>query len=989
MDMILKSKLALYRTVRLPAQMLSPTSEPAGSERIVYRLPDNLRIWPWPRRINPLYEQAKAESIAWIRELHAFSPKAQNAFEKGDFARLGALVEPDASYDVLRVTCDLMQLVFVFDDYTDRGCADEVRVMADAMMDGLRQPDGPKPHMLGTMMKQFWQRVMPLASPGVQSRFIAHFQDWVDSVVEQALDRDSARSRNVEEYMAVRRLTIGAYFAFVLHQLGQQVPDESAFDSPVIRRLETLAAEMIILANDAYSYNVEQARGDTHNVLAVVRDQYNWSLDRALQWLAEQHDELVADFLATIDSVPPELAKYVDGLGNWVRANDAWSFESQRYFGKGGLGVMSKREVILLPKQDLLVSNAEGLALFHPVESSLGVHGGSVGDCGYIRDGKFHKLYSIFGPPSDLNIPAVPRPDDLRRTTHPTGNFTMQSSRSCSFTINGGVPFTLPPVVVDANISVGHKAESVAFLTFGGRTHEVDEWDETNKLQDYLVRYYEAILEHYKSTPVADYGLILLFKTKKAKAWCGGVASKVSNSITAKLEVDVGGVSVDPSVTSEGEAPSNLAAMGGWPFAMTSGPVHPETGEVAHSSSFPYTVVVSPVLVRWYDKVRMKIYGLRNAARSSSNTQQGDQTEGSSREIAASRDPEATEQGSSSIATFVVRQQALQAGQDTAGYDEHDDAYDDIHDEPEPESVAQAHEENTLLGAILDAILNAHSTAKVAVGDWNAITTFVKEYAKLPSIDCDMHIRLGSGLRDQTVTVAYLIRIEPSSRTALVDDAPCVLHIEHTLDHVALGWEHWRSWRFADANESENVMPPTPAEYWQDWDPVRSLQAQLSGSRVTIGALTTQLDAYNDHMQQLEDEITDLQQSSNVRDDAGAGTAGPETEQSMEAQGQSTSEGTMPDAQSVPAEPESVTIAKLRQHMASLAEELTARESELSALRSRYEGKGKGRLEAERGADAGRSSLTSGGSRGHLGFAGLESPQLVITPPEDSDPDSE
>ncbi|KZV79064.1 terpenoid synthase [Exidia glandulosa HHB12029] len=318
--------------------MATPVSDSSDVEQPVYCLPDNLRNWPWLRCINPFYEEAKKASTAWIRGFRAFSPKAQKAFERCDF-------------DVLRVTCDLMQLVFVFDDYTDRGCADEVRVMADAMMDGLRQPDGPKPHMLGTMMKQFWQRVMPLASPGVQSRFIAHFQDWVDSVVEQALDRDSARSRNVEEYMAVRRLTIGAYFAFVLHQLGQQVPDESAFDRPVIQRLETLAAEMIILANDAYSYNVEQARGDTHNILAVVRDQYNWPLDRALQWIAEQHDELVAEFLETKDSVPPELAKYVDGLGNWVRANDAWSFESQRYFGKGGLDVMSKREVILLPKQ--------------------------------------------------------------------------------------------------------------------------------------------------------------------------------------------------------------------------------------------------------------------------------------------------------------------------------------------------------------------------------------------------------------------------------------------------------------------------------------------------------------------------------------------------------------------------------------------------------------------------------------------------------------
>lgn len=45
-----------------------------------------------------------------------------------------------------------------------------------------------------------------------------------------------------------------------------------------------------------------------------------------------------------------EFQSYVDGLGNWVRANDAWSFESARYFGNRGLEIMETRTVNLLPK---------------------------------------------------------------------------------------------------------------------------------------------------------------------------------------------------------------------------------------------------------------------------------------------------------------------------------------------------------------------------------------------------------------------------------------------------------------------------------------------------------------------------------------------------------------------------------------------------------------------------------------------------------------
>lgn len=61
-------------------------------------------------------------------------------------------------------------------------------------------------------------------------------------------------------------------------------------------------------------------------------------------------------FLNNADKVPsfgpkldPQVARYVDGLGNWVRANDQWSFESQRYFGTKGLQIMKHRTVGLLP----------------------------------------------------------------------------------------------------------------------------------------------------------------------------------------------------------------------------------------------------------------------------------------------------------------------------------------------------------------------------------------------------------------------------------------------------------------------------------------------------------------------------------------------------------------------------------------------------------------------------------------------------------------
>ena len=33
------------------------------------------------------------------------------------------------------------------------------------------------------------------------------------------------------------------------------------------------------------------------------------------------------------EPVDTELARFVEGLGNWVHSNDQWNYESERYFG--------------------------------------------------------------------------------------------------------------------------------------------------------------------------------------------------------------------------------------------------------------------------------------------------------------------------------------------------------------------------------------------------------------------------------------------------------------------------------------------------------------------------------------------------------------------------------------------------------------------------------------------------------------------------------
>lgn len=107
---------------------------------------------------------------------------------------------------------------------------------------------------------------------------------------------------------------------------------------PTVERLAVLCADLIAMGNDLYSYNKEQACGDEgHNLITVVMKERGLDVQEAFDWVGRCCDVLIEEFGELYEDLPwfedesdsanRELREYVDGIGNWVRANDQWSFE--------------------------------------------------------------------------------------------------------------------------------------------------------------------------------------------------------------------------------------------------------------------------------------------------------------------------------------------------------------------------------------------------------------------------------------------------------------------------------------------------------------------------------------------------------------------------------------------------------------------------------------------------------------------------------------
>ncbi|EIM79126.1 terpenoid synthase [Stereum hirsutum FP-91666 SS1] len=330
-----------------------------------YTIPDTLANWPWKRKINQHYEEVKMESASWARSFHAFSPQAQDAFDRCDFKRL-------------RTGCDLMNLFFVIDEHSDLSSVADAETQAQIIMNALMNPEKPRPHgewVGGEVARQYWELAIKTATPKSQRRFVAAFDDYMNAVVQQAKDRTHSTIRDIDSYMEVRRKTIGAWPSFALLELDMDLP-EDFMDHPVMHELHVLSISMICLGNvsdiaplpsDIVSWNLEQSRGDdTHNIVRIVMNQLDTDINGAMAWVEMYHKELEVKFMDIFTksqewnkSMNKDISRYVEGLGNWVRANDQWSFESKRYFGDRGLEIMSKRTVSMMPKRNDVLNGTQ------------------------------------------------------------------------------------------------------------------------------------------------------------------------------------------------------------------------------------------------------------------------------------------------------------------------------------------------------------------------------------------------------------------------------------------------------------------------------------------------------------------------------------------------------------------------------------------------------------------------------------------------------
>ncbi|KAJ7193852.1 terpenoid synthase [Mycena pura] len=310
------------------------------------------------------------ESVDWLdSSCPDLSPKQRKALRGLKAGELTAYCYHTAPTDRLRVISDFMNYLFHLDNISDGMMTRDTEVLSDVVMNALWFNKVYRPTETagkvqpseelnaGKLARDFWARAIPGAGPGTQARFKETFELFFEAVNIQTKQRDTGCIPDLESYIALRRDTSGCKLCWALIEYGLDIdlPDFVA-EHPIIMALNQSTNDLVTWSNDIFSYNVEQSRGDTHNMIAILIQNYDHTLQNAIDYVGELCRLTIDAFQRDRKSLPswgPEIddmvRRYVQGLEAWIVGSLHWSFMTERYFGKFGAEVKKNRFVALLP----------------------------------------------------------------------------------------------------------------------------------------------------------------------------------------------------------------------------------------------------------------------------------------------------------------------------------------------------------------------------------------------------------------------------------------------------------------------------------------------------------------------------------------------------------------------------------------------------------------------------------------------------------------
>ncbi|MFE5215205.1 MULTISPECIES: germacradienol/geosmin synthase Cyc2 [unclassified Streptomyces] len=317
---------------------------------------------PYPTRLNPHLDQARAHSTAWAREMGMLEGSGiweQADLEAHDYGLLCAYTHPDCDGPALSLITDWYVWVFFFDDhFLDMFKRTQDRAAGKAHLDRLPlfmplDPATPVPepgNPVEAGLRDLWARTVPAMSVDWRRRFSVATEHLLNESMWELSNINEGRIANPVEYIEMRRKVGGApWSAGLVEYATAEVPARVAATRPLRVLMETFS-DAVHLRNDLFSYQREvEDEGENSNGVLVLEKFFGCTTQEAAETVNDiltsrlhqfEHTALTeVPAVALEQALRPDeaaaVAAYTKGLQDWQSGGHEWHLRSSRYMNEG------------------------------------------------------------------------------------------------------------------------------------------------------------------------------------------------------------------------------------------------------------------------------------------------------------------------------------------------------------------------------------------------------------------------------------------------------------------------------------------------------------------------------------------------------------------------------------------------------------------------------------------------------------------------------
>ncbi|OAX38211.1 terpenoid synthase [Rhizopogon vinicolor AM-OR11-026] len=307
-------------------------------------------------RVNPHQAEADRAARGWFNQCSVYDDRKKSKFlNYGKFDLFAALSFPDADCMHLETCIMFFFWAFSTDDLSDEGDLqskpDAVQAGHDISVSVYTNPDGPRPHYPYAAM--FYDLLTRFRGTSTIGAYYRAFEAWSGSQVTQSRNRSQDRIPSVDEFILMRRATIGGALveAMIEYSLDLDLPD-IVFENPIIKAMSDATNDLMTWPNDLCSFNKEQSDGDYQNLVFCIMHERDVGLQEAINILTDMLNQRVNDYIKLKSQLPSfgadvdaELQRYLHALENFVQGTVLWYYLSPRYFR--GVDVTNRENLVV------------------------------------------------------------------------------------------------------------------------------------------------------------------------------------------------------------------------------------------------------------------------------------------------------------------------------------------------------------------------------------------------------------------------------------------------------------------------------------------------------------------------------------------------------------------------------------------------------------------------------------------------------------------